>query len=161
MYRPQKAFVLVVVMCLLMTMTLLSMASFEYSQLQLKMAQAYLQKNEIHSELLFQLKKIEKQLDDKQCLFDRAFATTYPTESIDWWREHGCMISAVPFRIYYVKEQLETDVCIRIYRLTLVAIANSGKFFLQTHEVSINQEIKECIYTVQSKHKGRQGIRWG
>lgn len=162
MYNQQKSFVLVVVMSLLMTMTLLSVVSFDYSRLQLKIAQAYLQKNEIHSDLLFQLNKLEKQLEnnDNQCLVDTKFATTYPNESIDWWRANACLISPEPFRIYYMNEKLNDDKCLNIHRITLVAIAGSGKFYLQTHEVQ-PVDSKICEQMVKIQQYGRQGLRWG
>lgn len=163
MYRCQRSFVLVVVMSLLMMMTLLSIVSFDYSRLQLKMAQAYLQKNEIHNDLLFQLKKLENKLatNDKLCLVDTEFATTYPSSSVDWWRVNGCMLSAKPFRIYYVNEKILNKFCLDIHRITLVAIANSGKFYLQTAEIQQVNQSKLCGQIAQLNQNGRQGLRWG
>lgn len=163
MYREQRSFVLVVVMGLLMVMTLLSIVSFDYSRLQLKMAQAYLQKNEIHSDLLFQLKKLETKLstNDDPCLVDAKLATTYPANSVDWWRRYGCLISSKPFRIYYVNEKIQSKVCLNIHRITLVAIANNGKFYLQTYEIQQEDQPQLCAHVTQLNQYGRQELRWG
>jgi len=170
--KYSKGIILPVVLSLLMILSLLSLTSYEYAKLQYHIAHAYLIKNEIHSQLLFELKNFEKsyRLDNALCEVDAQDANVYLKQSPAWWRIHGCKLGKKPFRVYYVNEKIAKHVCdnfgdgktmgLSIHRITLVLLTAHGQSFLQTVEIEPQDNNVACSALVHIHQFGRQGIRW-
>jgi hypothetical protein len=161
--KHQSGIVLISVLCILSLMTFITLASFEYSRLQLTMAHSMLRHLQMQNNLLFQLKKIEDQfqLDYDLCNVPTDKLNNYPEKPTAWWLNHACLITEQPFHTVYINETISQDVCgLIIHRITVKVLQKEATLTLQTTEIEPTKYTKACKRFIKLQHYGRQGLRW-
>lgn len=85
-----------------------------------------------------------------------------------WWQVHACYVNDKP-RIYFLKEDLQTDACaaiamhdiwrVHFYRHTVYIPGKTGVMLQETAAVSDTLPI-DCKQPIRTLTAGRQTLRW-